>query len=82
MVHHCIQGCNIFILDWQINFVSQLGCTSRSQVLPRKIGKCVLNDFVFKLKIYSMEIQDLKTNTNLAGLLLVFNFGSDSEDFD
>ena len=36
--------------------MSQLGGTSRSQVLPRKIGKCVLNDPVFKFKIYSVEM--------------------------
>ena len=68
-----------------LKFVSQLGgasTTSRSQVLPRKIGKCALNDPVFKFKIYSLEMQDLNTNTNLTGLLLVFDFGSDSKDFD
>ena len=59
--------------------MSQLGGTSRSQVLPRKIGKCALNDSVFK---FSVEVQDLNTNTNLTGLLLVFDFGSDSEDLD
>ena len=59
--------------------MSQLGGTI---VLPRKIGKCALNDSVLKFKIYSVEMQDLYTNTNLTGLLLVFNFGSDSEDFE
>ena len=54
----------------------------RSQVLPRKIGKCALNDPVFKFKIYFVEMQDFNTKTNLTGLLLVFDFGSDSEDFD
>ena len=29
-----------------------------------------------------MEMQDLNINTNLMGLLLVFDFASDSEDFD
>ena len=45
----------------------QLGGTSRFQVLPRKIGKCALNDPVFKVKIYTVELQDLNTNkcTNL-----------------
>ena len=39
--------------------------------------KCALNDPVFKFKIYSVELQDLNTNTNPTGLLLVFDFGSD-----
>ena len=59
--------------------MSQLGGTNRSQVLPRKIGNCALNDPVFKFKNYSVEMQDLNTNTNLMGLLLVFDFGSDSD---
>ena len=59
--------------------MSQLGGTI---VLREKIGKCALNDSVFKFKIYSVVMQDLYTNTNLTGLLLVFNFGSDSEDFE
>ena len=40
------------------------------------MGKCALNDSVFKFKIYSVKLQDLNTNTNLADLLvLMFGFG-------
>ena len=56
--------------------VSQLGGSLRSELLPRNSGNCALNDSVFKFKIYSVEMQDLSTNTNLADLLvLVFSFG-------
>ena len=40
-----------------------------------------MNHSVIKFKIYSVEMQDLNTNTNLSGLLvLVFDSGSDSAE--
>ena len=40
-----------------------------------KNWKCALNDSVFKFMIYSVEMQDLNTNTNLLDLFLVLGFG-------
>ena len=47
----------------------------RWKVLPakKKNGKCALNDSVFKFKIYSVEMQTLITNANLAGLSVGFS---------
>ena len=54
------------------------GGTNRFQILPREIGKCSLNDcFEMQGIFYGNAGFEHKYE-----LLLVFDFGSDSEDFD